>query len=56
MLAVAGAALSPRRMIFAAAIGMLMETVFVFSIAPLTLVVGLSLIFLAGRVRAPSLI
>jgi len=55
MLAVAGAALSRRRMILAAAVGMLMETPFLFSIAPLTLVVGLSFLFLAGRVHAESL-
>lgn len=56
MLAVAGAALSRRWMILAAAVGMLIETFFVFTIAPLTLLVGLSFLFLASRVQAPSLI
>ena len=49
MLALAGAVLSRRRLLITAGIGMLAETLLVFSIAPLTFVVGLSLIVLARR-------
>ena len=52
MLAVAGAALSRRRVMIAAGIVMLTETLAVFTIAPLTLVVGVSLLLLARRVQA----
>jgi hypothetical protein len=50
LLGVAGAALSRRRIIQAGATGLLVETVVVFSIAPLTLAAGLVLIFLSRRV------
>ena len=54
MLAVAGAALSRRRVMIAAGIGMLAETPVVFSIAPLTLVVGVGFLLLSRRVQARS--
>jgi hypothetical protein len=53
LLAVAGAASSRRRVMLAGAIGMLAETVVVFTIAPLTLAAGVILLFLARQV-APS--
>jgi hypothetical protein len=52
MLAVAGAALSRRRLVIAAGIGMLTETLVVFTIAPLTLVVGVSFLLLSKRLQA----
>lgn len=54
LLAVGGAAFSRRRVMFAGAIGMLAETTVVFTIAPLTALVGLSFLFLAGRVQPNS--
>ena len=51
MLALAGTALSRRWMMFAAGSAMLVETLVVFTIAPLTLIVGLGFLLLAGRVR-----
>ena len=54
MLAVTGAALSRRRVVIAAGIGMLTETLVVFSIAPLTLVVGVSFLFLSKRLQPSS--
>lgn len=51
MLALVGAVLSRRRLLITAGIGMLAETLLVFSIAPLTLIVGLSFIVLAGRLH-----
>ena len=54
MLAVTGAALSRRRMMLAAAIGMLAETLVVFTIAPLTLIVGVSFLLLAKRLQPSS--
>jgi hypothetical protein len=50
LLAVAGAAFSRRRVILAGAIGILAETIVVFTIAPLTLIVGVSFLFLSRRV------
>ena len=52
MLAVAGAAFSYRRLVIAAGIGMLIETLVVFTIAPLTLVVGVSFLLLSKRLQA----
>jgi hypothetical protein len=52
ILAVAGAALLRRRWMIAAGVGMLLETIVVFTIAPLTLVAGVSFLLLANRVRA----
>jgi hypothetical protein len=54
ILAVAGAALSYKRVVIAAGIGMLTETLVVFSIAPLTLVVGVSLLLLSKRLQPSS--
>ena len=54
MLAVAGAALSRRRVVIAAGIVMLAETLVVFSIAPLTLVVGVSFLLLSKRIQPSS--
>lgn len=51
LFAIAGAALSRRRMMWAAAIGMLAETIVVFTIAPLTLFVGVSLLLLTKRLQ-----
>jgi hypothetical protein len=51
-LAAAGAALSHRRLVIAAGIGMLIETLVVFTIAPLTLVVGVSFLLLSKRLQA----
>jgi hypothetical protein len=53
LLAIAGAAFARRRLMFAGGIVMLVETLFVFTIAPLTLIAGLSFIFLARRVPSP---
>jgi hypothetical protein len=52
ILAVAGAAASRRRLMVAAGIGMLIETLVVFTIAPLTLLAGIGVILLARRVPA----
>jgi hypothetical protein len=49
ILALVGVVLSRRRLLITAGIGMLAETLLVFSIAPLTFVVGLSFIVLARR-------
>jgi hypothetical protein len=46
--------LSRRRMMLAAAIGMLAETLVVFTIAPLTLIVGVSFLLLAKRLQPSS--
>jgi hypothetical protein len=54
MLAIAGAAVSRRRVMIAAGIGMLIETLVVFTIAPLTLLVGLTFLLLARRIPARS--
>jgi hypothetical protein len=54
ILAVAGAALSYRRVVIAAGIGMLTETLVVFTIAPLTLVVGVSFLLLSKRLQPSS--
>ena len=54
ILAVAGAALSYKRAVIAAGIGMLTETLVVFSIAPLTLVVGVSFLLLSKRLKPSS--
>lgn len=51
LFAIAGAAFSRRRMMWAAAIGMLAETIVVFTIAPLTLFVGVSLLLLTKRLQ-----
>jgi hypothetical protein len=52
VLAILGASLSHRRVLIAGGIGMLAETVVVFSIAPVTLIVGVSFLLLAKRVPA----
>lgn len=52
-LAITGAARSRRRRVLAGAIGMLAETVVVFTIAPLTLAAGLVLLLIAWRQPAP---
>lgn len=54
ILAVGGAAFSRRRVVLAGAFGMLLETIVAFTIAPLTLVVGLALLVLARRVQSDS--
>jgi hypothetical protein len=54
ILAVAGAALSYKRAVIAAGIGMLTETLVVFSMAPLTLVVGVSFLLLSKRLQPSS--
>lgn len=54
ILAVAGVALSYKRAVIAAGIGMLAETLVVFSIAPLTLVVGVSFLLLSKRLEPSS--
>jgi hypothetical protein len=51
MLALAGVVLSRRRLLITAGIGMLGQTLFVLSIAPLTFVAGLSFIVLARRLQ-----
>jgi len=53
-LAVTGAALSRRRVVITAGIGMLAETLVVFTIAPLTLVVGVSFLLLSKRLQPSS--
>jgi hypothetical protein len=52
ILAVAGAALLRRRWMIAAGVGVLLETIVVFTIAPRTLVAGVSFLLPANRVRA----
>jgi hypothetical protein len=54
MLAIVGAVLSRRRVVIAAGIGMLAETFVVFSIFPLTLLAGLSLLLLSNRLQPNS--
>jgi hypothetical protein len=54
ILAVMGAALSRRGVLLAAGIGMLAETVVVFTLAPLTLVAGVSFLLLAKRLQPGS--
>jgi hypothetical protein len=54
ILAVAGAAFSYRKVMIAAGIGMLTETLIVFTIAPLTLVVGVSFLLLSKRLQPSS--
>jgi hypothetical protein len=54
MLAVAGAALSRRRVMIAAGIGMLTETLVVFTVAPLTLVAGVTFLLLTKRIQPCS--
>jgi hypothetical protein len=49
MLAMAGAVLSRRRVVIAAGIGMLTETLVAFTIAPLTLLAGVSILLLSKR-------
>jgi hypothetical protein len=51
MLAIAGAVLSWRRVLIAAGIGMLAETLVAFTIAPLTLVAGVSILLLSKRLQ-----
>jgi hypothetical protein len=51
MLAMAGVALSRRKMMWTAAIGMLAETLVAFTIAPLTLLAGVSVLLLAKRLQ-----
>ena len=51
LLAMAGAVLSRRRVLIAAGIGMLVETIGVFTIAPLTLVAGVSFLLLSKRLQ-----
>jgi hypothetical protein len=53
-LAVVGLALSRRRVVLAGAVGMFAETIVGFSIAPVTLIVGIALLFLARRVKFES--
>jgi len=52
MLAIAGAVRSRRKMMLAAAIAMLAETLVVFTVAPLTLAAGVSVLLLAKRPEA----
>jgi hypothetical protein len=54
ILAVAGTALLRRRLVIAAGVGMLAETLVVFTIAPLTLVVGVSFLLLSKRLQPSS--
>jgi hypothetical protein len=49
ILAMAGAVLSRRRMMIASGIAMLLETLVVFTIAPLTLLAGVSILLLSNR-------
>jgi hypothetical protein len=50
-LAIMGATLSRRKMMLTAATGMLAETLVVFTIAPLTLIAGMSVLLLANRLQ-----
>ena len=54
ILAVVGAASSRPRLMLVASVAMLLETPFAFSIAPLTLIAGLSFLFLARWVPPNS--
>lgn len=54
LLAVAGALFWRRRLILAGAIGTLAETIVVFTIAPLTLLVGLAYLLLSRRVPSAA--
>jgi hypothetical protein len=54
-LGIAGAASRRRRLMLAGGIVMLLETLVVFTIAPLTLIAGLSFIFLAPKRAFPSI-
>ena len=54
MLAIAGAVLSRRRVLIAAGIGMLAETLVGFTVAPLTLVAGVSILLLTKRLQPSS--
>lgn len=49
VLGVAGAARRRKGLLFAAGFGMLCETAFVFTIAPLTLVAGMAFLLLVGQ-------
>src|SRR5215831_6497527 len=53
-LAVIGLALSRRRVVLAGAAGMFAEAIVGFSIAPVTLIVGIALLFIARRVKFES--
>ena len=55
LLGIAGAAAARRRLMLAGGIVMLLETLVVFTIAPLTLIAGLSFIFLAPKRALPSI-
>jgi hypothetical protein len=55
LLGIAGAASRRRRLMLAGGIVMLLETLVVFTIAPLTLIAGLSFIFLAPKRTFPAL-
>jgi len=54
MVAMAGAVLSRRRVLMAAGIGMLAETLAAFTIAPLILVSGVSILLLSKRLQPSS--
>jgi len=54
MLAMGGALLSRRRVLIAAGIGMLAETLVAFSMAPLTLVAGVSILLVSKRLQPSS--
>ena len=54
LLAVTGVFRARRRMMIAAGIGMLAETLLVFTIAPLTLIAGAGFLLIATRVSARS--
>jgi hypothetical protein len=53
-LAVVGLALSRRRVVLVGAAGMFAETIVSFSIAPVTLIVGIALLLLARHVKSES--
>jgi hypothetical protein len=54
-LGIVGVVLSRRRLVLAAAFGMFAETIpTIFSIAPLTFIVGMTLLFIARRVQRHS--
>jgi hypothetical protein len=55
LLGIAGAASRRRRLMLAGGIVLLLETMVVFTIAPLTLIAGLSFIFLAPKRTFPSI-
>jgi hypothetical protein len=54
VVAITGVLRSRRRLIIAAGIGMLAETIVVFTIAPLTLIAGTGFLLIATRVSARS--